>query len=439
MSKIKSQASWTLGSSFVTALSQVVQLSIIARLVSVNELGTLAIVNVFLTMALVFQDLGLSNYLIYKQNTTKSENSCLFLISFTLGLIMLTVIVLFSGPISSFYNNPDIKLLLQFGAINFIFVGCASLYQANLIKNFKQQLLAKIEIIARIASFALTISYLFLIEASIIAVIWGMLANSLIKILLFILTAESGFSPLYKPDFSIARPAMNYGVFQLSSQIINQLRTQADQLIIGKLLGMELLGFYSIAKELILKPVKFINPLISRLLLPRFAKNQQNSQVQAELYNRSIKITAWANASVYSLIALLAWPIVLILYGEDFKQTALILCTLALFGMIRPLGGIFASLVQSIGKTKIEFKWNVYAGIVMLTTTTLSALSQDLIIMGLTLSITQLSLTVISYYYFNKATELNFSVKFIRLIYQPVLATLIMSAASYLVLTQIIF
>ncbi|HBI06300.1 MAG TPA: lipopolysaccharide biosynthesis protein, partial [Erwinia persicina] len=67
---------------------------------------------------------------------------------------------------------------------------------------------------------------------------------------------------------------MKYGVYQLGSQTINQLRTQADSLIVGKVMGAEMLGVYSLAKELVLQPLKLVTPVINRLALPRFAEKQ---------------------------------------------------------------------------------------------------------------------------------------------------------------------
>ena len=390
-------------------------------------MGVLAIANVFLSIALVIQDMGLANYFIHKQNTTKNQNACLWLISVLLGLLVAITCWLAAPYIGVFYERDEVASLLNLAGFIFLFTGAASLYNANLIKSFKQVDLAKIEMGAQLIAFSTSMSALFLFHLGVESIIFGMLAGSVARLLLFMLGAERSFHPIAFPDIHIAKPALKYGAFQLGSQIINQLRSQADNLIIGKVIGMDVLGLYSIAKDLVFKPLKFINPLIYKLILPRFAKNQDNKAHQEVLFARTVRVLSWVSCALYSTLALLSLLITFILYGSGYIQTAVILSALALFGMLRPLGGVFASLAQSMGKSNIEFYWNIIAGIMMVGAIYLSAQSHNIVLIAIILSGVQLCLTFIAYHYFNKGTGTGFSLSFIRLVGGPIVITLLLS------------
>ncbi|QYJ85010.1 MOP flippase family protein [Shewanella mesophila] len=437
MSQLKKQASWTLISSVVTAIVQMTQMVILARLVTVDEIGLLAIANIAIALVLVFQDMGLSNYLIHRQNTTSSENSALLFVSLCIGISLAVITVVISPFISQFYQQPKLTHLLSTASVNFAIIGVCSLFQASLVRNFKQKSLAKIEIVARIISFSFVIFYLFLFEINIIAIIYGTIVNAIIKLILFSTFRSNDFKFSYKPEWSIVLPACKFGIYQVGSQVINQLRTQADQIILGKLLGMEVLGFYSIAKELIMKPIRFIGPLISRLLLPRFAINQQNDAKTSQLHIKTIQVLSWCNCLIYAFISLLAYPIILLLYGIRYLESATLLAILGLFGMIRPLGGVFAALAQSRGRSDIEFGWNIIAGIIMTLAISIAALNGSALTVAITLSAIQVFLTLLSSFYFSYTLKLDTQRTFIKTIAIPLLISIAVTVLTSILATNL--
>ena len=73
MSGLKSQALWLLFSNFFSAILQIIQISVLARHLELHELGVLAIVNSILMIAMILQDMGMSSYIVHKQNLTRNE------------------------------------------------------------------------------------------------------------------------------------------------------------------------------------------------------------------------------------------------------------------------------------------------------------------------------------------------------------------------------
>ena len=151
---------------------------------------------------------------------------------------------------------------------------------------------------------------------------------------------------------------MKFGSFQMGSQIINQVRTQLDQLIIGKLMGVEVLGLYSFAKELIMQPVKFIRILIGRLVYPKLAKLQSKKQQFYTTFNQSIVFLSVLNTSLY-VVFLGALIIAINFYFVEYKQSIVILCYLIILGFLTPFGNLLGVAAQAKGNTKIEFQWSL--------------------------------------------------------------------------------
>ncbi|WP_148180527.1 oligosaccharide flippase family protein, partial [Klebsiella pneumoniae] len=73
MSGLRKQASWLLFSNIFAAILQIIQISVLARHLELHELGMLAIVNSILMIAMILQDMGMSSYIIHRQDLSRDE------------------------------------------------------------------------------------------------------------------------------------------------------------------------------------------------------------------------------------------------------------------------------------------------------------------------------------------------------------------------------
>src|SRR5664280_181235 len=93
---------------------------ILARLLTPREFGLIGTIMVFLNLSQVFINSGFSQALVRKQNCTQKDYSTAFFFNLIVGLILFAVLVLSAGYISRFYNNPELKPLLQVLGIGLI-------------------------------------------------------------------------------------------------------------------------------------------------------------------------------------------------------------------------------------------------------------------------------------------------------------------------------
>jgi exopolysaccharide (amylovoran) exporter len=394
-------ALWTAGSAVVSAASQLLQISVLAHHVGARLLGALAIVNVVNSIATLLQDMGLSSYLIHRQNISRAERTSLFMISAGLGVMSALVLFVLSFVVAYFYDSEVLGQLLRLSTINFVLLGLAAQYQASLIKTFQLPRLARIEVVGRLSGLATLLVLVFGYGASIEAAVYAMIVNSLVRLLCFVVLAPRDWHPGRGFDRGIIRQALHYGAFQLGSQVINQLRSQADQIILGKFLGLAALGVYSLAKELVLQPTKLIMPVVQRLALPRLATRQGDPKELRRIYLVGLRGVAIFSASVFIMLAIFAPPAVTILYGHRYTGVSNLIPLMLLFGMLRPLGSLIGALSQSLGRSDIEFKWNLKISGITLAVAVLGALSRSLEVMAVALAISQVLATVLSYYFFS--------------------------------------
>lgn len=401
MTSARRDALWTAGSTVVSAASQLLQIAVLAHHVDAHLLGALAIVNVVNAIATLLQDMGLSSYLIHRQDITRPQRTSLFYISAGLGLVSALVLFALSWPVASFYGSDTLGGLLRLSSVNFVLLGMAAQYQASLIKAFRLPRLARIEVVGRLAGLATLLVLVLGSGASIEAAVYAMIVNSLVRLAGFVLAADRDWHPGFAFDRAIVGQALRYGAFQLGSQVINQLRSQADQIILGKFLGLASLGVYSLAKELVLQPTKLIMPVVQRLALPRLATRQQDPEAMRRLYLTGLRGVAVFSAGVFIMLAAFAPLAVTLLYGQRYAGVSGLIPLMLLFGMLRPLGSLIGALSQSLGRSDVEFVWNLKICGITLLVSIAGALSRSLEIMAVALAISQVVSTVLSYYFFS--------------------------------------
>lgn len=395
MSDIKRQAVWLFGGTCFAALLQIIQLGFLSRHLEARDLGVLAIINSVLLIASVLQDMGMSSYLIHRQQLTSREQSTIFWINLAFGAITGGLLLLMSWPLAVFFNMPELKGLLALASLNFFVLGVMTQYQSHFIKVKRVVLLAKIEMFSKFIAFAFTVLALVYTPLRTSSVVLGLFINAALRAIIMAFMADKSWHPTREFCKETAVKAIHYGKYQLGSQTINQLRTQADSLLIGKILGAELLGIYSLAKELVLQPLKLITPVINRLTLPRFAERQMETEALKDVFLQATRWICVFSTLMFLAINILSPVVVRVLYGVGKEQVAMLIPLILLFGMLRPMGGLTGAISQANGRTNVEFWWNIWASFVMLGVIGAALYWHSIIAVAIGLSLSQVAISIV--------------------------------------------
>ncbi|RCU49462.1 hypothetical protein DU002_11095 [Corallincola holothuriorum] len=400
--RIRTEALWILISTGIGGLSQLTIYALLSRSASAEVIGQLAIINVALGIAFLLQDMGLSSYYIHRQSISAEQRSTLFAVNTAFGIISALVLAISSVPIGSFYESDAIANGLILISLNFFFLGVSAQYQASYIKYLKNDKLAKIEIFSKLCVLSVSAFLIVYFNMGLTGYLYSILLASAVKFFLLLGFAEKSWHPKLKFDKQVIRPALNFGVYQLGSQVINQLRTQADQLIIGKSLGVESLGVYALAKELVMQPTKFVGPMVSKLLMPRFAMLQSNMDEYNRYFDKARLILCSVNTFIYLSLAIFSYFLIPVVFGDEYSIAIEILMIILLVGLLRPVGSLFGALSQSKGKSNVEFFWNGFASVISLSILLVAAYIGTIYAFAIAMAVTQLILSLVSGPFFSR-------------------------------------
>lgn len=351
---------WTTLNTLTLTVCTLLKISILARLLDKSDFGLMAIITFVMGFVDLFMDMGISVAILHKQKISRSEYSSLYWINIIFSVLIYLVILGITPLISLFYEEESLNILIPLTGISILIVALGRQYKTILQKNLNFKKIAIIEITSAVISL---ISAVILAWKGfgVLALVYSLLVNYTLVSLSFLLTGFVSHPIRFHFNFKETKGFLKIGIFQVGSQIVNYFTRDLDILLIGKFFGTEILGGYSLAKQLVFRPAQIINPILTQVATPTLAKIQHNLDLLKKNYLRLINWVSSINFLAYLTIFIFAPFLVQIFYGDDYDGIVSVVRILCVYMYIRALGNPVGSLVVATGKTHLEFYWNLFA------------------------------------------------------------------------------
>lgn len=398
---MRRDAVWT---SVATVLSVSAQLGIMLWLSqsgNLNLIGQLALLAIVLGFAGYLQDLGISNFIVSEPDLSNSQKSQLFYLTLTLAAASACILSIAAPFIARFYQEQNLVLYLQLIAVQIFIQGFGNQSQAILIRHHQLQNLAAIDIFSRVV---MLMSFVALQQYS-SGIMAFVLANLIFTLVRTTLLLQHCWHEIFlhpgQVEYSFLQRAIRYGLFQSGSQIIGYFRHRLDQLILGKIMGLENLGQYSMAREITQQPFKILNPVITRLFLPRFTSHS-NQQLRLE---HALQLSLRSHLIAFSVLALFCVSSLKYILPAQFSDVSLLVIALLPYAVLKAPGMVFAVQAQSTGNVQREFYWNLWMSLVTIPLLIVIATQDSLLAVALILGLWQTLMTFAALRYFVDSQE----------------------------------
>ena len=351
---------WTTTSMIIRSVVSLLQISILTRYLDKSEFGLIAIATLFIGFTQIFLDLGLSSGIMHKQNITAKQYSSLFWLNIFTG-ILLTLILSASAPIiANAYNDPSLIKILILLSLTVFFASLGSQHKTVQQKEMRFKFIAIIEIFTSISTMALAI-ILAMSGYGVYSLVYSTLFNAILNNLLFLSIGLYNdknirfYFRLYE-----TYPFLKIGVFSIGSRVLDYFSREIDVIFISATYGKDILGVYSLCKKLVLALYGTINPIITKVLTPLFAKRQTDkSKIKSVFYNL-IETLSLTNFPIYFLVSIFSTGILNFIYGEQYIEGAVILSILSVYYGKLSTGNPIGSLQVALGRTDAGFYWTIF-------------------------------------------------------------------------------
>lgn len=349
---------WVSVATGVSVLFQFLQISIVARLLDPSSFGVVSISSLIIGFFSMFSNLGFNNSIIYKQEEDRKVLSSLYFLNIALGVLIFIIIYLLAPFVSSFYNEENLATIVRIASFFFLIVYFGQIYSILMQKELRFRTSALIDIASVVIG---TISTVILAYKGFeeYSLIYGQLINQLFKTGALMIFGHDLFKPMMHFKFREVRDHLKFGIFNFADGIVGYIQSNSDNLLIGKILGVKILGYYTLALQLAVFPISRINPIILQVVYPIMAKMKNDKTGVKRAYIQILDFISYFNIPLLAGLFITADTVVPLVYGPGWEPTIHLIRIVVLAAACMCLAHPLFTLAFSNGKPNIMFYLNV--------------------------------------------------------------------------------
>jgi len=341
----------------IIAGTQFLEILVLARKLLPSDLGLIALIAVIFGLLRSVADLGTGTALIHFQTLSRRAFSSIYWLLVLFGIVLFGLGL--AGHFLLVHFQPQSPLSPFIGWIGFSFLifPIGGLYQFQFQKELRFRRIAVIEIGARCCETA-TVVLLVLTGHGVFSYIVGQIGYTGVKSIAQLMAGFRLLRPLGVFDFAAVRGLLRFGAFQMGERLIAYLAVNVDYLTIGRFLGMRDLGYYKIAYELVVAPLRLVNPIFGSLALPRFAKSQYDDSALREGILATLRLLSLSTFPLLLGLCATGGIFIPIVYGPGWDRVVPLICLLTLMGLCKIIGNLSGSIIIAKGRVQVGFVWN---------------------------------------------------------------------------------
>jgi O-antigen/teichoic acid export membrane protein len=287
---VTSGVAWSVAEKIGSALLQAVVSIVVANAIMPMDMGIMAVLTVFTTLAQVVVDSGFSQTLIRKAAPTAEEYRAVFRFNILSSLILYALLSIASPAIARYYGWP---LLATVAPVLFLLLPLNALcviQNTIMVREFRFAQLSTITFASSLISGIIAITMALTGFG-----IWSLVGQrvSMMAAKAAMLWWKSNWRPRSAQRASSLREMAPYSLRLMTTDIINSLYNNVAQLFIGNIYSGSVLGYFNQAQKLKDMPVNSTMQSVQSVTFPALSKIGDNDVKFSEGYRRVVMLTAF--------------------------------------------------------------------------------------------------------------------------------------------------
>jgi len=343
--------------SFIEKLSsngvQFIITLILARLLTPDDYGLIAMIMVFYAFSQALIDSGFASALIQKQDCTQCDFSTVFFFNIFISIV-LYLILFFTAPLIANYYHSDLLVnIIRVYCLNLIINALFMVHRTILIKELRFRPQALITLICSIVSgiFAIILAYC---HWAYWALVFQIIVSSLLSFALTVSVCK--WRPTFEFSLVSFKKLFPFGFNILLTAILNSIYNNLYSLIIGRKFNSTLLGYYNRAYSLSSTVSISIADLSMKALYPIHSSIQNEQEKLNTAFNNSLKILMLFIVPFNLFLMVNAKDILILLIGYKWISATLMFQLLCIVFIFYPMLSLNINMLKVMGRSDYLFR-----------------------------------------------------------------------------------
>ena len=261
-------------------LLRVGSLMILARLLGPKDFGLVGMVTAFTGVLTWLRDFGLSSAAVQRMHITEEQISTLFWVNIAIGGLLGLLAIAMGPAIAAFYNKPQLFWVTTVLATGFLFNSAGVQHSALLQRQMHFTVLAVISVISSIIGIAVGIGGAIAGYGY-----WALVAMTVTQPLVATIGfwIATGWVPGMPRRRAGVRSMLHFGGTLTLNGLVAYIAYNADKVMIGRFWGVDAIGIYGRAFQLITIPTENMNSAVGEVAFSALARTPGRSHSAQEL------------------------------------------------------------------------------------------------------------------------------------------------------------
>jgi PST family polysaccharide transporter len=355
---------WSAAAMAGRQLLSVVFVGILGRLLGPEAYGVVGMAAIVTNFLINFRDLGTGAAIIQRKEVSGRFLSTLFWMNMTLGATLTLIAIVSSWPAAAFFSQPRVASVLQVLGFSFFIASLGIVPDSLLRRESLFQYLAVSDLAGAIFGYAIGVTCAFRglgVWSLVIASLTGVVVSTSLNF------RFARWHPKLTFDWGDLRSVRAFSTHLTVFAVFNYIARNADNLIVGRVLGTGPLGQYQMAYSLMMFPLQNISSVIAQAQFPSFARIQDDLPRFRDAWLRSCRLVSLITFPVVAGLAVVADPLVRTMLGPKWIPVVGLFRILAPVGMIQSVVGLVGIVHVARGRTGIAVWIGLMAAVVTLT------------------------------------------------------------------------
>lgn len=344
---------WTGGGFLFDKVIAAVQLAVLVRILTPADFGVMAASAAVLLAMLTISELGLESALIAKEIVSEDDLAAVWALSVARGLLMATGIWIMAGVIGEIMRMPVLESLLRVHAWALIIQGFQSPALTLMLKKLDLRRKVALDVVRRIGEAVVTLTIAVLYR-TVWALVIGQLVGLMIGSLLSFRIAP--FTPGRSIKLSALSYFVRYGAHLNLTTLCAFCVMTGGELVIGRRLGPEALGFYQVALAIPLLIGARATALMQQISVPTYASLQRDQPSLVRVFDLQMGLVGIVYIPLAVTIGSLAPSMVPIVFGLQWTGISDSLQVFCIYSICAGYASVMASLHYGLGRPALQVK-----------------------------------------------------------------------------------
>jgi len=353
---------WTSLAKGVSQALTLITTIILARILSANDFGLMAMAIVYMGLVDNIIDFGFLSAIIQRKAIDKDLLSSCFWFLAVMAVLLWSITFIASPVIAGFFEEE--QLISIIGALSVVFLAVPSqiLSRGILARELQLDLIAKVELFTSIVRFSTAI-LLALENYGVWSLVYAYMVEKLMLAILLPVLAR--WYPSFTYDFRKVKPLLVFGTKITGSRILWYIYNRIDFIIIGRLLGAEVLGVYSIANQFAKSILQFATIAFYRVIFPLYTRLQDDTLQLKKMFLRTSVLLLTLTMPLFLGMAAVAEYMIPVVLGDGWENAIIALQVLSVVAAMQAVLGLGPQLINAVGKPGVNIYLNLFNVIIM--------------------------------------------------------------------------